>query len=570
MRNKYTFIVVSLLILVLTLSGCSKATTAGSKVNDKLELAIKYLADSKYEEAVLAFQEVIKIEPKSPEAYKGLSIAYSLQGQQDKAEQALQDGLKQTPSNEALQIATAGLLEDEGKTDQAEVAYKNLASSNPAYIKYYTDDLIRHGKASQAISFLEAGTNMDKYEFNNLLARAYFENDQKDKALDLITKSLGSDLNQVWAYTLLKKDYQDKWDELLTLSDQYSKQSQTIESQIMRMIALNQEDKYKDSISVYEKLPDQLKESIIVQELAATALFKQGNKERGINVLKQIKTETIKDAAVLASIADVYLLSGDQETARKLANQGIAINNLDMENYVVLYKSYLGENDSVAKTWIAKFLLNSPYGLTQTKVLLSEAGINGLFGDQADKVMDDFFNAKTLHLKSKLEYLTRNDDETNFGPEDVETWVKGNKIRRDYYTNGKLDRTLMSIDNEKSMFFKYKTKKKEVAVVDTQYYLDEFRSPANTAKYLGKDQESKGDLFKQDLQKTYQIKGAPNGDYEDSRIVCVGNGRILYLKEKSHTINEQGGVDKEEETLETIQFSEVNKNIDDNIFAPPF
>lgn len=58
----------------------------------------------------------------------------------------------------------------------------------------------------------------------------------------------------------------------------------------------------------------------------------------------------------------------------KLATQGYSLDNTVLDNYVVLYKSYQGEDDSQAKVWLMKYLMNSPYGVTESKKLLAEVG----------------------------------------------------------------------------------------------------------------------------------------------------------------------------------------------------
>jgi Tfp pilus assembly protein PilF len=117
------------------LNGCSRKT--GAQVSEKLELAVKYLAEQKYEEAILAYQEVIKIDSKNVTAYKGISLAYTLQEKPDQVEQALQDGLKAIPQNAQLQLAMAGLMLDRGKNEQAEAIYKELVGGTSPLLPSY-------------------------------------------------------------------------------------------------------------------------------------------------------------------------------------------------------------------------------------------------------------------------------------------------------------------------------------------------------------------------------------------------------------------------------------------------
>ncbi|NPV89418.1 MAG: tetratricopeptide repeat protein [Firmicutes bacterium] len=72
-------------VLVLAAAGVSLATGSLDPAERQLKLAYKLLNEGKYEEAILAFQNVIEIEPRNTEAYAGLGLAYAHNGQYDKA-----------------------------------------------------------------------------------------------------------------------------------------------------------------------------------------------------------------------------------------------------------------------------------------------------------------------------------------------------------------------------------------------------------------------------------------------------------------------------------------------------
>ena len=42
----------------------------------RLQLGQKYLTEAKYEEAVIVFQKILKIDPKQMEAYEGIAQAF--------------------------------------------------------------------------------------------------------------------------------------------------------------------------------------------------------------------------------------------------------------------------------------------------------------------------------------------------------------------------------------------------------------------------------------------------------------------------------------------------------------
>ena len=83
------------LVLLLTLCCCGKKNN-GTTWQEQYDLGVRYLSEGNYEEAVIAFTAVIKIDSKRPEAYLGLSDAYTEQGDIANAVKVLERGQEQT------------------------------------------------------------------------------------------------------------------------------------------------------------------------------------------------------------------------------------------------------------------------------------------------------------------------------------------------------------------------------------------------------------------------------------------------------------------------------------------
>ncbi len=71
-----------------------------SPFEQQLELGYKYLQEGNYEEAILAFEKAIEIEPKNYKGYLGLSETYVAMGDYDKAYEILEKGIKKTNAKE--------------------------------------------------------------------------------------------------------------------------------------------------------------------------------------------------------------------------------------------------------------------------------------------------------------------------------------------------------------------------------------------------------------------------------------------------------------------------------------
>lgn len=62
--------------MIISMLFCVSCKSQEQKVTEQMELAEKYLLDGNYEEAVVAFQKVLEIEPRSIAAYTGLVKVY--------------------------------------------------------------------------------------------------------------------------------------------------------------------------------------------------------------------------------------------------------------------------------------------------------------------------------------------------------------------------------------------------------------------------------------------------------------------------------------------------------------
>ena len=79
------------LCLLSMLVSCGKSTE--QKIQEQLELGQKYLLEQKYEEAVIAFQMVLELDPKNINGYLSLSDVYMEMDSPDLAAQTLKTGI---------------------------------------------------------------------------------------------------------------------------------------------------------------------------------------------------------------------------------------------------------------------------------------------------------------------------------------------------------------------------------------------------------------------------------------------------------------------------------------------
>ena len=102
---KRFFCILLAALLLLTLAACAKTPAAelttepADEAPDwqtKYDLGVRYLSEGNYQEAILAFEAAIEIDPKNADAYRKLAEAYEQTGDENAALRALRDGAEAT------------------------------------------------------------------------------------------------------------------------------------------------------------------------------------------------------------------------------------------------------------------------------------------------------------------------------------------------------------------------------------------------------------------------------------------------------------------------------------------
>ena len=73
LKIRKKFAVLLLIAAMVIMAGCKKKMN----LQDYLDLGDKYLTETNYEEAIVAFTKAIELDPKNPEGYKGLANVYA-------------------------------------------------------------------------------------------------------------------------------------------------------------------------------------------------------------------------------------------------------------------------------------------------------------------------------------------------------------------------------------------------------------------------------------------------------------------------------------------------------------
>ena len=138
MKSKLFIIAGTILLICAIVSGGLYISGASSTARyDKLlNLGNKYLLEENYEQAIIAFDKAIKIEPKSVDARLGLAKAYVAVDRTDDAVAVLEEAIEIDPKRPEPYISLAEIYIARGELDKAiqilEAGMKNSGDASIA------------------------------------------------------------------------------------------------------------------------------------------------------------------------------------------------------------------------------------------------------------------------------------------------------------------------------------------------------------------------------------------------------------------------------------------------------
>ena len=136
-----------LIIVLGLLTGCGKSVE--KQIAEQLELGNKYLTEADYEQAIVAFNKIIELDPKQAIAYEKLADSYIGLDEKEKAIDILRQGVSSVAeaAGQALKEEAVTLCEEllqtylGTNTDEANRYYEQLKQLDGAKAAQYEDEL---------------------------------------------------------------------------------------------------------------------------------------------------------------------------------------------------------------------------------------------------------------------------------------------------------------------------------------------------------------------------------------------------------------------------------------------
>lgn len=350
--------IVAALAVVLALGVGTFLWSRGSadRVQEKLDLAVKYISENEFDKAILAYNDAVKINPKEVKAYQGLARVYTLQGKYDDAENAYERGLAAVEPDKqvAIRLGLAGMYIDRNQLEQAEKSFQGIKNINKNCLEAYWGLAMvyqQQGDNTKAEAMLKQAIeqNPNEYRAYNTLALFFKQNQKTDDAFNNLVKSLTLEINQQEAYLVLSDLYEGSWNKLQARLTTVTNQQVSAMLEFYMNYACGDNPK---ALNGYKSKLNGQSGNHKARILAAIAMFKTGDKTGAQNLIDQVIKENVNDW-LLSDLATYYKIAGDNEKAKATALKALQGNGTNLEAIAILQNLNTGQE----KLYAAEYLL---------------------------------------------------------------------------------------------------------------------------------------------------------------------------------------------------------------------
>lgn len=193
--NKKLYLITGAVIILCAIIIAIVLTSKGDSTNKKLEtqlnLGNSYMDELDYEAAIAAYEEAIRIEPKSEEAYIALANAYIAQEEYEKAIEVLDEGYAQT---EAVAILD--------KKDEIVLLFEEIEEAERQA------ELEAQVTPTPVPTPIPAEPAIDPYQEKIDQAKQYIENEEYEEAIAELESAIELDATNELAYQELAQLYE--------------------------------------------------------------------------------------------------------------------------------------------------------------------------------------------------------------------------------------------------------------------------------------------------------------------------------------------------------------------------
>ncbi|MCL7748024.1 tetratricopeptide repeat protein [Halalkalibacter alkaliphilus] len=331
------YVVAALLIFI---GGCSKQVSS-EMIQEKLALGTKYLLEENYEEALLVYQDIIEIDKKVEEAYKGISNIFVIQGNPAEAETIIEEGIKAVDDKNSLRVHLAEVYEVQEKNEEAIELYQEIIDEDSRYLQayiglsnlYYSNDDV-----ADMIAVLEEAINQDPENPAPylLVAEAYESIGDRESAISYIKDAHSLDPSYYLGYEIIEQLFNGNWEELARLGDSVLAEGMAAGA-IWKQIAKFHLEQYEEVVAIFEDV-EVVQGNVKAITLTALAELKLDHAEKATELLAGLNIGEIEDITVLKDLVQFYQEAEETDLAVELAEKALIIDETAYSFYLYLFE----------------------------------------------------------------------------------------------------------------------------------------------------------------------------------------------------------------------------------------
>lgn len=162
---------------------------------DSSHWGAELLKRSKVADAVLAFEQALRLRPGSAEAHNSLGVALRLQGRLDETIFHCREAVRLAPEMAEAHSNLGSMLEEQGQTDEAIASLKEALRLEPDFANAYSNLGVasyRRRQYAETVEYYRRAIALkpDLAEAHNNLASVLFDLGQSDEALASFTEAI--------------------------------------------------------------------------------------------------------------------------------------------------------------------------------------------------------------------------------------------------------------------------------------------------------------------------------------------------------------------------------------------
>ncbi|MCL7748023.1 tetratricopeptide repeat protein [Halalkalibacter alkaliphilus] len=305
---------------ILLLAAC-RSVASSEEIQDKLALGAKYLLEENYEEAILAYEELIKIDQNVTEAYKGISRAYALKGDFTQSEDILHKGIEAVDQDHELRNQLAEVFKVQEKYEEAKQVYITLIETDHDRSAYQglADLYVKQDDIEGLVSFFEDEENFggDHAARYVTLADIHMNVGDVEQARKYSKQALEFNPNNNEVFTSIDAAYGGMWWELVSEGESLLDRNDDQLGNLLRLYGLYKLEYFDELIEIFENVEGI--ENKMVRSITALAYQYTDQPEKAKEMIESLDLDEGDHLLLLNKLIAYYEAVENVEKAIEIA-----------------------------------------------------------------------------------------------------------------------------------------------------------------------------------------------------------------------------------------------------------